>query len=66
MNPLIDQQTEKFTRGKYEGKTIQEVADSGTEGSGYLYFIKDYAETDTESIVFVEKWLETHPEYQEE
>jgi len=66
MNPLIDQTTEKFTRGMYEGKTIQEVADDGEEGIGYLYFIMDHSNADQFSKDYLAEWLQLNPEYQEE
>lgn len=63
---LIDQDTGKFTRGQYDGETILEVAESGDEGVGYLYFLIDYSDTDDDSKSFVEDWLIAHPEFQEE
>lgn len=66
MDLLIDQETEKFTRGQYEGSTIQEVANSGDEGRDYLYFLVYYAAIAQESRDYVKEWLEDHPEYQEE
>ena len=62
---LIDQETGKFTKGQYEGKTIEEVAEDD-EGIGYLYFIVEHSCTDQETKDFVEQWLEEHSEYMEE
>lgn len=63
---FIEQETQTFTRGQYEGKTIQEVAESGEEGIGYLYFIMDHSSTDRVSRAYVAEWLEMNPEFQEE
>lgn len=60
---LYDQEEGKFTRGDHEGESIEGVADSDY---GYLIFVRDYANTDEESKLFVENWMEAHPDYGEE
>lgn len=60
MGTLLNENTGTFAWGKHEGKTLEEVADSDIE---YLVFLVEESETDTDTKIAIEVFLEDHPDY---
>jgi len=50
-----------FTRGKHEGKSLEDMA---LDDPRYLIFLVEESETDEETKEAIEEYMEIHPEVQ--
>lgn len=58
-NPLIDEKG-VFTRGKHEGKSLEEI---GEESPDYLNFLYFDSKISDDAKAILEDFFEKHPEY---
>lgn len=58
--PLLDFETETFTRGVFEGKTLDDVAE---EAADYLVWIVEESEAAEDVKEYIESWLFQHPDH---
>ena len=59
MGTLLNENTGKFSWGKHEGETLEEVADSDVE---YLVFLVEESDTDTYTKQEIWSFLNDHPD----